>query len=53
MPLKLVFFDLGDVVCQFVPERRLAAFVQLPPQLGDMDVDHIGQRVRRRIANAG
>jgi glucose-1-phosphatase len=27
MPLQLVFFDLGDVVCRFVPERRLAAFV--------------------------
>lgn len=27
MPLQLVFFDLGDVVYRFVPERRLAAFV--------------------------
>ena len=25
MPLQLVFFDLGDVVCRFLPEQRLAA----------------------------
>jgi hypothetical protein len=24
--LQFVFFDLGGVVCHFVPERRLAAF---------------------------
>jgi putative hydrolase of the HAD superfamily len=24
--LQLVFFDFGDVVCHFLPERRLAAF---------------------------
>ena len=27
--LKIVFFDLGDVVCDFVPDERLEAFTQL------------------------
>ena len=27
--LKIVFFDLGDVVCDFVPDERLEAFTHL------------------------
>ena len=37
--LKWVFFDLGDVVCRFVPERRLAAFVS-QTQLSADDIQH-------------
>ena len=42
MPLQLVFFDLGDVVCRFMPERRLAAFVSET----QLCADDIQQRLR-------
>ena len=37
--LRLVFFDLGDVVCQFLPERRLVAFASETP-LSAEEIQH-------------
>lgn len=37
--LRLVFFDLGGVVCQFLPERRLVAFAS-ETQLGAEEIQH-------------
>src|SRR4051812_30626496 len=31
MPISTVLFDVGDVTCRFVPERRLAALAAASP----------------------